>query len=57
MIADFELEREKTITNAEYMMKYELSFIERYFNKDVMTLEEEYEVSLFEFIPCELIPL
>lgn len=57
MIADFELEREKTITNAEYMMKYELSFIERYFNKDVMTLEEEYEVSLVELIPCELIPL
>lgn len=57
MIADFELEREKTITNAEYMMKYELSFIERYFNKDVMTLEEEYEVSLVEFIPCALIPV
>ncbi|KAG1443682.1 hypothetical protein G6F46_010278 [Rhizopus delemar] len=43
IIADIELEREKTIMNAEYFMNYQLSFIEKYFDKDIMNLEKEYE--------------
>jgi hypothetical protein len=31
--------------NAEFFMNYQLSFIETYFNKDVLALEEEYEVN------------
>ncbi|KAG0736892.1 hypothetical protein G6F16_004263 [Rhizopus arrhizus] len=43
LIADIELKREEAVMNAEFFMNYQLSFIETYFNKDVLALEEEYE--------------
>jgi hypothetical protein len=36
--------------NAEYFMKYQLSFIEKYFDRDIMNLEKEYEVIGFMMI-------
>lgn len=44
MIADYEFKREKTITDAECFMKYQISFIEQYFDQDINALEDEYEV-------------
>jgi hypothetical protein len=47
MITDFELQREKKISDAECFFKYQISFIEHYFDQDINALEDEYEVSFF----------
>ncbi|KAG2237476.1 hypothetical protein INT48_005509, partial [Thamnidium elegans] len=44
MIADYEFKREKTITDAERFMKYQISFIESYFDQDLNAIEDEYEI-------------
>ncbi|KAI8098036.1 uncharacterized protein B0P05DRAFT_461075, partial [Gilbertella persicaria] len=43
LIADYELQREKSIQQAECFMKYQISFIEQYFDQDLSALEDEYE--------------
>lgn len=45
MINDYEEKREKTISDAECFMNYQISFIEQYFDQDLNTLEDEYEVN------------
>lgn len=51
MIADFEYQREKTISDAECFMKYQISFIQHYFDQDINALDDEYEVRvLFLFV-------
>jgi hypothetical protein len=46
IIHDYELKREKTISDAECFMKYQISFIEQYFDQDINALEDEYEVNI-----------
>lgn len=46
IISDFETKREKSINDAESFMKYQIAFIDAFYDQDLNALEDEYEVCL-----------
>ncbi|EPB83312.1 hypothetical protein HMPREF1544_09958 [Mucor circinelloides 1006PhL] len=43
LISDFETKREKSINDAESFMKYQIAFIDAFYDQDLSALEDEYE--------------
>lgn len=43
-ISDYETKREKSIHDAESFMKYQIAFIDAFYDQDLNALEDEYEV-------------
>ena len=43
-MTDYEIQREKSIEQAECFMNYQIAFVEHYFDQDLNALEDEYEV-------------
>lgn len=44
LISDYETKREKSIHDAESFMKYQIAFIDAFYDQDLNALEDEYEV-------------